>query len=71
MAGHKESYKGCSIVIEGDSGLTINGKDIDCEHDVGSKKWSSKYMPYSRYDTLLDLAKSIVRDSAEFSGADD
>ena len=70
MKARKESYKGCSIEIEDDARLTINGKDIDCKLDPRSRKWSSRYMPYTRYDTLLELAQSIVRDAAEFPNTD-
>lgn len=68
MARHKETYLGCAIEIEDDTTLTIDGKDIDCEHGGTGNKWVSRYLPYSEYDSLLDLAKAIVHHTAEFRG---
>lgn len=68
MAHHKETYEGYAIEIEDDAKLTINGKDIDCEHDSTEDKWSSRYLPYTRYGSLLELARAIARHSVEFSG---
>lgn len=70
MASHKETYEGCVIEIEDDTKLTINGKDIDYEHDGTENKWLSRYLPYTEYDSLLDLAKAIARHAAEFSGSE-
>lgn len=67
MASFKESYHGCEIEIENDTELTINGKQIDYQHNRIVNSWSSKYLPYTDYDTLLDLARAIARDTVEFS----
>ncbi len=69
MASINQSYEGSEIEIEDDTNLTIDGKHIECEHDSLSGKWSSKYLPYTHYDSLLDLARAIARDAAEFSDA--
>ncbi len=70
MASHKESYEGREIELEDETKLTINGKHIDYEHDSVSNKWSSRYLPYTQYGSLLDLAKAIARHAAEFSGGE-
>jgi hypothetical protein len=67
MNPHKETFKGCEIEITGDGNMTINGKQIDYEFDSARHKWSSRYLPYSHYDSLLDLAKAVVRDTEEFA----
>jgi len=67
MASFKETYQGCEIKIDNDTELTINGKHIDYEHNSVENKWSSRYLPYIDYDTLLDLARAIARDTVEFS----
>jgi hypothetical protein len=66
MKPHKETYKGCAIDISGDGNITINGKQIDYEYDSVRSKWSTRYLPYSHYDSLTDLAQAVVRDSEEF-----
>jgi hypothetical protein len=66
MVSYRETYEGFEIDIEDDTKLTINGKEIDYEYDNVENKWSSRYLPYSRYDSLLDLAQAIARDTAEF-----
>lgn len=67
MANIKETFHGCDIDIENDTELTINGKHIEYEHSSTENKWSSSYLPYSDYDSLLDLARAIARDTVEFS----
>lgn len=67
MANHKEVLEGCTIEIQHDDRLTINGKEIPYEHDRAARKWSSKYLPYTRYKSLLEMARAIVRDTVEFS----
>ena len=66
MAVQTESHEGCRIRVEDDSQVTIDGKQIDCEFDPAAKKWSSRYLPYTQYDSLLDMAKDIARYAAEF-----
>jgi len=67
MANHKEVLDGCTIEIQHGKTLTINGKEIPYEHDRADGKWSSKYLPYTKYQSLLDMARAIVRDTVEFS----
>lgn len=67
MEPHKETYEGCEIEITSEAHLTINNKPIDYELDLSGKNWSSKYLPYSEYDSLSDLAKAIVSNTAEFA----
>ncbi|SNX58820.1 hypothetical protein SAMN06296273_0285 [Nitrosomonas ureae] len=67
MAHHKEVFEGCTIEIKDDTSVSINGKEIFYQHDAAKNKWSSKYLPYTQYDSLLEMARAIVRDSVEFS----
>lgn len=69
MAHHKEVFEGCDIEIKDDTNLSINGKEIECEHDGEKNKWSSKYLPYTQYDSLLEMARAIVQHTVEFSNA--
>ncbi|MBA3613632.1 MAG: hypothetical protein H0W49_12115 [Nitrospirales bacterium] len=71
MANHKETFEGCVIEIKDDVNLTINGKEINYEHDRTNNKWSSRYLPYTKYNSLLELARAIVRDTVEFSHANE
>lgn len=67
MANHKEKFADCVIEIIDDNKLTINGKEIDYEHGSTEDKWSSRYLPYTKYDSLLDMGRAIARDTVEFS----
>lgn len=66
MPAQRKTYLSRKININKNNELTINKKQIDYEHDRIERKWSSKYLPYTRYNSLLDLAKAIVRDTEEF-----
>ena len=37
MAHHKETFEGCTIEIKDDVDLSINGKEIDYNHDEAKK----------------------------------
>lgn len=66
MAVSKQTYEGCEIVIEDGAKLFIDGKLIECEQDVGGRKWSTRYLPYTQYDSQEELAKDVARNAAEF-----
>ncbi len=67
MATIKETFEHCEIIIEDDGTLSINGKPIVYEKNMDTGKWLSRYLPYTEYDSLLGLAKAIVRDTVEFT----
>ncbi len=67
MANHKETYLSCQIEIKDNNQLRINKKNIEYDYDDSQRKWSSKYLPYSSYDSLLELSKAITKDSVEFT----
>ncbi len=67
MSTHKETYLECKIEIKNDSYLSINNKNIEYKYDCDNKKWSSKYLPYTQYDSLLELSKAITKHSVEFT----
>jgi hypothetical protein len=67
MSHHKEIFEGCNIEIKDDTDLSINGKEIVYEHDGTKNKFSSKYLPYTQYDSLLEMARAIARHTVEFS----
>ncbi|MGV8711910.1 MAG: hypothetical protein ACWA6R_05105 [Nitrosomonas sp.] len=71
MAQHTETFAGCTITIKDNTGLTINGKEIDYQHDPIKDKYSSKYLPYTLYDSLLELARAIAKHTVEFSHIDE
>jgi len=66
MNPFKETYKGREIEISADGNITINGKQIDYEFDSSRHKWSTRYFPYSQFDSLPDLAKAVAGDTEEF-----
>ncbi|MEA3410857.1 MAG: hypothetical protein U9R74_04885 [Pseudomonadota bacterium] len=68
MAQYSETFQGCLIEIDDDNTLHIDGKRIDPVYDNGRGKWSSRYLPYTEYDSLIDLGQAIVRDTEEFTG---
>jgi hypothetical protein len=67
MAHHKETFEGCNIEIKDDINLSINGKEINYEYDQVKNKFSSKYLPYTQYDSLLEMARAIAKHTVEFS----
>lgn len=67
MATIKEIFDNCEIIIKDDTTLTINSKHIVYEHNADTGKWLSRHLPYTEYDSLLDLAQAIVRDTVEFT----
>lgn len=66
MNAHQETYRGCDIEISTMGQLTINTKHIDYAFDSNEMKWSTHYLPYTQYSSLLEMAKAVVRDTAEF-----
>ena len=66
MATHTETFANRTIEIDGDGKLRIAGKEILYEHDLVSGTWSARHLPYTRYDSLLELARAIIRDTEEF-----
>jgi hypothetical protein len=66
MTKHTETVGNYTITIEDDESLNIAGKAIDYAYDPVSNKWSSRYLPYSSYDSLLELARAIATDTVEF-----
>ncbi len=66
MATHIETFANRKIEIDDDGSLRIAGKEILYEHDLVSETWSARYLPYTRYDSLLALAHAIIRDTEEF-----
>ena len=67
MSKHTEEFANCTINIEDNGKLTIQNKVIDYEHDADSGTWSSHYLPYSRYNSLLELARAIAGETLEFA----
>ncbi len=66
MAKFKKKVNGQTIEIDDDDNLQIAGKSIDYIHDAESNKWSSRYLPYTQYDSLEDLGKEIAKNTEEF-----
>ncbi|MFT5730864.1 MAG: hypothetical protein ACI8PB_005054 [Desulforhopalus sp.] len=71
MEPYKESYKGCEILISKNDTLSINTKLIEYEFNASDNTWYSRYLPYSQYDSLLEMAKAIVSNAAEFATTPD
>ena len=66
MAKHSEIFANCTIEIEEDDSLRIAGKEINYDYDPVAGQWSASYLPYTRYDSLLELARAIAGDTVEF-----
>ena len=67
MAIHRETYEGADIEIKDDIDLSINGKQIDYEFDQVKNKFYSRYLPYTQYNSLLEMARAIAKHTVEFS----
>ncbi len=66
MAKHSEIFANCTIEIEEDDSLRVAGKEINYDYDPVAQQWSASYLPYTRYDSLLELARAIAGDTVEF-----
>jgi hypothetical protein len=66
VAAHTETFNDRTIQIDEAGNLHVAGKEIHYEHDRVSNTWSARYLPYTRYDSLLELARAIIRDTSEF-----
>lgn len=67
MPTHTETFLGSKIEVTDSQELTIDGKLLQPTFDAATQQWSSQYLPYTTYSSLLDLAHAIVRDTEEFS----
>jgi hypothetical protein len=68
MTKHTEEFANCTIKIEDNDNLTIQSKLIDYEHDADTATWSSRYLPYTHYKSLIELARAIAGETLEFVG---
>lgn len=66
MAKLTEDYKNCTIEVDDNDRLTIQNKPIEYEYDVDTDTWSSQYLPYTRYPSLIELAHAIAGETLEF-----
>jgi len=66
MTKQTEEFANCTIEIEDNGDLTIQNKLIDYEHDVDTDTWSSRYLPYTHYKSLIELARAIAGETSEF-----
>lgn len=66
MTEHTEEFADCTIKIEDSGELTIQNKLIEYEKDTETDTWSSRLLPYTRYGSLIELARAIISDTPEF-----
>lgn len=66
MTKHTEEIANCTIIIDDDDNLTIQNKPIDYEYEADTGTWSSHYLPYSHYESLVELARAIASETLEF-----
>ena len=66
MKKHSEEFANCAIEIDKDSNLTIQKKPIEYTYDGDTKTWSSHFLPYTSYPSLIELARAIAGDTSEF-----
>lgn len=66
MAQQEETHKGFKIVIDTDKNeLTIDSKKIDIIKEEDGK-YSTSYMPYTNYGSILDLARHVIDKAPDF-----
>jgi hypothetical protein len=68
MKAHKETYSGCHIELSKEGKLAIDKKAIDYMYDPSVDKYITKYLPYTQYGSVMDLARAIVAVSPDFTG---
>ena len=67
MKKHSEEFANCTIEIEENGSITIQNKPVECVYDADTKTWSSHFLPYSGYPSIIELARAIAGDTLEFS----
>lgn len=76
MAQHREIYKGFEIVVDDPSAaaagaaspirkLTIAGREIAFVEDAPGSFYTG-YLPYTSYESVMDLAKAVIEHTEEF-----
>ncbi len=66
MTKHTEELANCTIIIDDDDNLTIQNKPLDYVYEADTDTWSSNYLPYSQYESLVELARAIASETLEF-----
>ena len=67
MKKHSEEYANCTIEIDKNGALKIQNKPVEYTYDSDTKSWSSDYLPYTSYPSIIELARAIAGDTLEFS----
>lgn len=65
MAAQQETFKGFEIVIDAENNLRIGDQSIDV-HRSDDGKFYTPYLPYTQYDSILELAKQVVDKAPDF-----
>ena len=66
MPEQSETHKGFKIVIDDDQDkLTIDDRQIDVSK-AESGRYITSYMPYTEYESIMDLAKQVIEKAADF-----
>ena len=64
MTRIKEVFEGCEITIE-DGKIAIDGMSIDVTQPEAGK-YITRYLPYTAYETELELARAVVKHTPDF-----
>ena len=71
MPEQRGTHKKFEIVIDDDQDkLTINDRQIDVSK-AESGKYITSYMPYTEYESIIDLAKQVIEKAADFDTISD
>ncbi len=66
MPEQSGTHKGFKIVIDDDQDkLTIDDRQIDVTK-AESGRYITNYMPYTEYESIMDLAKQLIEKAADF-----
>ena len=68
MSEEHETYKGKDILASTDKEvqLSIGGQGVDVSRDETSGRFVTVHLPYTSYDSLIDLAKQVIDNVPDF-----
>lgn len=70
MPEQRETYKGKEVVANDDATwLTIGGTQVEVSLDERSGRYQTRHLPYTDYESVLELAKQMIDNVPRFRSA--
>ena len=69
MAEERETYKAWEIIATADDNevrISIGGREVEVTREDRSKRYSTNLLPYTDYQSLVELAKQVIDHVPDF-----